>query len=337
MEKFQWAQARTLEEVQEQVTATTSQLTSGQKTTDTSIIKAGGVDLLDLMKEGLATPEKMIDIKAIPGFKTSTYDAKKGLKIGAGVTLSMLQKQKEVKEHYVALYEAISHAATPQIRNMATIGGNMAQRTRCWYFRSEDHQCKKKGGAVCFAQTGQNDIHAIYNTSICPCVHSSSIATALMAFHAEVEYLDQKGKVQTVLLTDFFTPPEVDVTRENILKPKEIITAITIPVPSSDTKSYYIKQGARESYDWALADVAVALEIKGNTCKKAAIVLGAAAPIPFRATEAEGFLLNKTIDEDMAIKAAEMVLQKATPLSGNSYKIPMFKAIIKNCILKTIS
>lgn len=337
MEKFQWAQARTLEEVQDQVTATTSQLTSGQKMTDASIIKAGGVDLLDLMKEGIAAPTKVIDIKAIPGMKQITFDSKKGLRIGAGVTLSQLQKQKEVKEIYNALFQAISHAATPQVRNMATVGGNMAQRTRCWYFRSEDHQCKKKGGSVCFAQTGKNDIHAIYNTSICPCVHSSSIATALMAFDAEVEYLDQKGKVQTILLTDFFTPPEVDVTRENILKPKEMITAIHIPVPSSSIKSHYIKQGARESYDWALADVAVVLEMNGSTCKNAAIVMGAAAPIPFRATEAEEVLSGKAIDEIIAVEAAEAVLQKATPLPGNSYKIPMFKAIIKNCILKTIA
>ena len=337
MERFQWAQARTLEEVQEQVSATTAELTSGQKNKDTSIIKAGGVDLLDLMKEGIASPDKVIDIKAIPGMQILTYDEKKGLRIGAGVTLSKVLKQKEVKEKYRALYEAISHAATPQIRNMATMGGNMAQRPKCWYFRSENHHCKKKGGDVCFAQTGQNDIHAIYNTKICPCVHSSSVATALIALDASIEYLDQNEKLQTIPLADFFILPDVDVTRENILQLKEVITALILPVPKSNTKSYYIKQGARESYDWALADVAVVLSMNGNTCEKATIVLGAAAPNPYRAVQAEKLLQGSLIDEEIAAKAAEKELQSAVPLAGNQYKIPMFKAIIKNCILKTIS
>jgi len=336
MERFQWAAARTLEEAQEQVNATTSDVVTKRAKGKSSILKAGGVDLLDLMKEGLATPDKVISITSIPGMDRITYDAKNGLRMGALVTLSQMEEDGTIKEKYTALNESVSHAATPQVRNMATLGGNLAQRPRCWYFRSELHHCLKKGGNTCFAQEGQNEIHAIYDTAICPCVHSSSLSTALMAFGASVEILDKNGKTKMVKLSDFFTTPDVDVTRENILEPKEIITAVVIPNQPEGTKSFYIKQASRESYDWALADTAVVLQLSGDTCKKASIVLGAAAPVPIHATKAENALTGKTISETTAAEAGKLATAEATPLSHNAYKIPMFQSIVKKCILQTV-
>lgn len=336
MERFQWAAARNLEEVQEQVNVTTSQLMAGSQKGSGCIIKAGGVDLLDLMKEGLATPEKVISINQIPGLDKITFDAKAGLRIGALVKLSQIEENKMIYDSYRALSEAVSHAATPQVRNMATMGGNLAQRPRCWYFRSEYHNCLKKGGDTCFAKDGQNEIHAIYDTDICPSVHSSSVATALMAFDASVEILDKKGKTKVMKLSEFFTTPDKDVTRENALESKEIIKAVILEPQKAGTKSFYIKQAAKESYDWALADTAVVLQLTGNMCENASIVLGAAAPVPMHAKESEKALKGKMINESSAAEAGKLATAKATPLSDNAYKIPIFQAIVKRCILQTV-
>jgi xanthine dehydrogenase YagS FAD-binding subunit len=214
---------------------------------------------------------------------------------------------------------------------MASIGGNLAQRPRCWYFRSEDFQCRKKGGTHCFAQDGENDYHAIFDNRTCAIVHPSGIAVPLVALHARLQLTSPKGK-RDVLLEEFFVSPEQDVMRENILQPDELITGVT--VPATDARSAYYKQGEKESFDWPIADVAVALTIQGSRCSKASIVLAAAAPRPYRAKAAEAQLADSTINEDIARKAAKQALADATPLANNSYKIPIFEAIVRRTILR---
>ncbi|MEL7004599.1 MAG: FAD binding domain-containing protein [Bacteroidota bacterium] len=335
MNKFSWYDATTVNEAQKEASTTVSDMVSG-KSKQGAIIKSGGIDVMDLMKEGLITPEKVVNVRNIPGLDKVEYNAKKGLKIGANVTLAEIESNEDIKTNYLALNLAAAKAATPQLRNMSTIAGNLAQRTRCWYFRSIDHECLRKGGSTCFAKNGENEYHAVLNNGTCASVHASSVATALMAFDAEVEVTDQEGKTKNIAITDFFVTPYTNANTENVLKPGDIITSITLPPVNNKMKSYYIKQGARQSYDWALADVAVVLELSGKKCKSAKIALGAASPVPLRAKEAEEILMNSGISESSALSAAEATMAKATPLEKNAYKVAIFKTIVQRAITKTV-
>jgi xanthine dehydrogenase YagS FAD-binding subunit len=336
MNKFSWYEAKSIEDALGKVNATVSDILAKNGYKSSSIFKAGGIDVLDLMKEGLVRPGTVINIKNIPGLDKIEYDPKSGLRIGANVTLSQMESDAQIRDRYLALHLAVAHAGTPQIRNSATLGGNLAQRTRCWYFRSIDHQCYRKGSGTCFAQEGENEFHAIINNQPCASVHSSSVATALLAFNAKVEIVSSEGKKREVLMEDFFVHPSKDSRTENVLNANEMITSVLVPAVPENTKSYYIKLGARESHDWAMADVAFVAEMSGNRCKKAEIVLGAASPVPMKAREAAGSLSGVEITESSAAKAGEIAMKDATPLAKNGYKVPMFKTIIKRAILKTV-
>jgi xanthine dehydrogenase YagS FAD-binding subunit len=336
MNKFSWYEAKSVEDALQQVNSTVSEQLY-EHSDKASVFKSGGVDVFDLVKEGLLKPQKIINIRNIPGLDKIGYDPKKGLSIGSNVTLAEIASNPDIKTHYMALHQAVNHAATPQLRNMSTLGGNIAQRNRCWYFRSADHDCFRKGGDRCFArhsETGENENHAIIDNGSCVSVHASSIATALMAFNARVVIVNEEGKKKEVHMDDFFVTAGKDIAMENVLQAKEIITEITLPAPSKDTKSAYIKQVARESYDWSLGDVAVVLEVSGDTCRSASIVLGAAAPVPYRSMEAQQAIEKKTINGENALAAAEAAMSKARPLGKNGYKVPLFINTIKQAILE---
>lgn len=337
MNRFSWYEAKTVEDAVSKANATASDILGKKAGGEASVIfKAGGIDVLDLMKEGLVNPSTIISVKSIPGLDKLDYSEKDGLTIGANVTLADLEENATIRDKYHALHQAIAHAGTPQLRNSATLGGNLAQRTRCWYFRSIDHDCYRKGSGTCFAQKGENEFHAIIENGTCASVHSSSVATALMAFDARVIIATSEGKEKEVALEDFFVHPEDNYKNESILNAGDLITAVKVPNVKSGTKSYYIKQGARESHDWAIADVAVVAEMSGNKCKSAEIVLGAAAPVPMKVPAASKVLKGSTITESVAAKAGEVSMEGATPLAGNSYKVPIFKSIVKRAILKTV-
>jgi xanthine dehydrogenase YagS FAD-binding subunit len=317
MNKFEWVDATSVDQA---IAAVTSD----------SAFKAGGVDLLDLMKDDISAPKRLVNIRNIQGLNEIRED-ERGLHIGPLATLAEIAEHRTIQKKYPAISDAAERVATPQIRNMASVGGNLAQRPRCWYFRSEDFQCRKKGGKHCFAQDGENDYHAIFDNRTCAIVHPSGIAVPLVALNANLQITSPKGK-REVLLEEFFVSPEQDVMRENVLQPDELITAIT--VPATDARSAYYKQGEKESFDWPIADVAVALTMQGSRCRKASIVLGAAAPRPYRAKAAEAQLADSTINEDTARKAAQQAVAAATPLANNRYKIPIFEAIIRRTILR---
>jgi len=336
MNRFSWYDAKTVEEALAQVSATVSQTLQPEEHLNAAVFKSGGIDLLDLMKEGLAKPQKIINIKNIAGLNQITYDKKKGLRIGANATLAQIVSDDRIKADYLALHLSAVHAGTPQLRNMATLGGNLAQRTRCWYFRSIDHPCLRKGGSTCFARNGENEYHAILENDSCVSVHASSVATALMAFGARVEITGIRDQKKEVPMEKFFVLPEDGVSRETILEPKELITAVIIPPVTADTRSYYINQGARESHDWPLADAAVVMELSGTTCKNAVIAIGAAAPVPLKSETAAQVLTGKIVNEESATVAAEASMKGASPLAKNGYKVPLFKAIIKRAILKAL-
>jgi len=319
MNRFEWSDAATVEQALAQLGPT-------------SVIKAGGVDVMDLLKEDLIAPSRLVNIRTVRGLDRIAEAPSAGLRVGPLVTLARLAAEPVVVSRYRALAEAAGRAATPQIRAMATVGGNLLQRPRCWYFRSSAYHCLKKGGPKCFAREGENTYHAIFGNDKCAIVHPSAAATALVALGAKLELTSPKGKREAALEA-FFVTPDANVLRENALAEDELITEIRVPAQGEGTSSAYIKQGEKESFDWPVAEVAVVLERSGGRVTRASVVLGAAAPVPHRARAAEAELVGKAIDEDRAKAAAKAALSGASPLSQNGYKLPIFEAIVRRAIL----
>jgi xanthine dehydrogenase YagS FAD-binding subunit len=337
MNRFEWANARGVADAAGAGNATVADAMrskNGSPRTDAVVLKAGGVDLLDLMKEGLLTPKRVVNLRAVPELGRIVEERDGSLRIGATATLAQLVAHPAIRARYRALAQAAGNSASPQLRNMATLGGNLLQRPRCWYLRSLAHHCARKGGQTCFAFAGENVYHAIFGQSGCAIVHPSTSATALVAFNARVELLGAKGKKRVVALEKFFVPPERDIGRENDLKPGEILTAVLLPPSDRGARSAHLRQGELDSFDWPVADVAVVLEMEpGDVCRRASVVLGAAAPVPHRAKAAENALVGKQITEDVARGAARAALAGASPLSQNAYKLPIFEALVRRALL----
>jgi xanthine dehydrogenase YagS FAD-binding subunit len=295
-------------------------------------IKAGGIDLLDELKERIIEPKKLVNIKSISNLNYIKSATDGSLHIGALATLAHVNADKDVRARFLALAEAAGGAATPQIRNVATIGGNICQRPRCWYYRNEEFSCLKKGGSMCFAQLGENQFHAIFSNNICAIVHPSATAVALVALGARLKIADSRAE-RTIDVEKFFITPEQEITRENVLKPGEIITEIIVPKLPPGSRSFYLKQKEKQSFDWPLADVAVVVETAGGVCKRARIVLGAAAPVPWRAEAAERAIIGKKIDESTARAAGRAAIEGARPLEHNGYKLPLFETLVARTLM----
>ena len=342
MNQFAIAHAKTVAEAASATSATVAHAMTmaadGTGHAELSIIKAAGVDLLDLLKEGLLTPAQVVNLYDVPGIREIVEEQDGGVRIGSMLTLASLAVHPTLRERYPALAGAVRESASPQIRNVATLGGNLLQRPRCWYFRSHAFHCLRKGGGHCFAISGENQYHAIFNNMPCAIVHPSTAATVLVALGATVELANAAGTKRQLLLEDFFVPVEKDLQRENDLQPQEILTAIRLPKMPTNTRMAHIKQGEKDSFDWPLADVAVILDFSpDSSCKRAGIILGAAAPVPHRAKSAEAALIGKRVDEDAAAQAARAALDGATPLSKNAYKLPLFETLVRRAILKAIA
>jgi xanthine dehydrogenase YagS FAD-binding subunit len=309
---------------------------SGQPGADAVVLKAGGVDLLDLMKEGLLTPRRVVNLRTIPELARVAELPDGSVRVGSMVTLAQLAEHPLIRTRYRALAQAAGNSASPQIRQMATIGGNLLQRPRCWYFRSLYHHCVRKGGETCYAFAGENQYHAIFGHDGCAIVHPSTSATALVAFDARIELASAQGDTRVVALEDFFVLPAQNIHRENDLKPGEILASVLLP-PAGNARSAHIRQGELDSFDWPIADVAVVLDLgPDGVCRQASVVLGAAAPVPFRAKEAEKTLAGKRITDSAARDAAHAALEGASPLSRNAYKLPMFEALVRRAVLNAL-
>lgn len=319
MKSFEWTEAATVAEALTQVGGG-------------SVVKAGGLDLLDRMKEGIDSPSRLVNIRNVSELRGVREEKGGGLWLGPLTTLDELDAHPVVRQKFTALADSAGHAATPQIRNVATLGGNLLQRPRCWYFRDEDFHCRKKGGSTCFAHEGENQYHAVFGNEVCAIVHPSATATALVALAARIELTGPKEK-REIALEDFFLTPEEDVLRENRLGERELITGVRVPAPTHPTRTAYLKQGEKESFDWPLADVAVALDLTGGVCRVASVILGAAAPVPLRASGAEKALVGRAVNEETARVAAKAAVTGATPLAQNAYKLPIFEALVRRAIL----
>ncbi len=337
MNPFAWSPARTVREAAVAASSTVADAMCAAHdaagAAAPAVVKAGGIDLLDLLKERLLAPATVVSLSAIPGLNGIEERGDGRLRIGAMVTLADLAASALVRSRYPALADAVAAAASPQIRHVATLGGNLLQRPRCWYFRSAGFRCLRKGGGHCFAIHGENEYHAIFDNRSCAIVHPCTAATVLVALGATVELTAADAAVRSVLLEDFFVSPASDVQRENDLQPHEILTAVVLPPLPHRLRMVHVRQGEKESFDWPLADVAVVLDIGSDgLCRRAAVVLGAAAPVPHRARAAEAALTGQRIDDSVARAAAHAALDGATPLSRNGYKLALFETLVGRAI-----
>ena len=300
-----------------------------------SKVIAGGTDLVGEMKDYVESPKRLVNLKSIPGLDQIEVD-NQGVTIGAMTTLTDIAEHTDIQKNYAALAQSAGVVASPQIRNVGTLGGNLCQRPRCWYYRDPDAICLKKGGDVCYALSGLNKYHAIFGGGPVYIVHPSDIAPALVALGAEVTILGASG-ARTIPMEDFFILPTVaNPFRENILASNEIITRIRVPKPDTNTTSFYLKLHERGSFDFALVSVAGVFQVQGKKCQQLSLVLGGVAPTPWRSSEAEQVLRGQVISEALAQRAGEAAVKNADPMSDNGYKVTLTQNLIKRAAMMAI-
>jgi xanthine dehydrogenase YagS FAD-binding subunit len=289
---------------------------------------AGGMDLLGLMKDYIVSPERIVNLKNLDGTIAASDS---GLRIGAAVKLADLAEHAAARRLFPALTTAAEEVGTQQIRNMGTVGGNIMQRPRCWYFRNEEFNCLKKGGSRCYAVEGENQYHAIFGDGPCHIVHPSSLAVPVMAYGGRFRVLGPSG-AREVDAGEFFQLPNVNLYGEAALQPNEILTHVILPAPGQRSATYEVR--FKQSHDWPLAIAAVNLTMDGAVVRSARIVMGAVAPVPWRVQAAERLLTGKTITEAVAADVATAAVAGAKPLSGNAYKIQIAKTAVKRALLR---
>ena len=299
-------------------------------------ILAGGSDLLGMMKDRLEgpkmkMPEFLIDIK---GIKELSYikEQKTGLKIGAGTPLSEIVSSDLIGKKYPLLRQAASQVGVPQIRNVGTLGGNLCQKPRCWYFRGKAFQdCFRKGGNNCYAPSGENRYHAVLGGANCYMVYPSDLAPALLAFNARLEIAGPKGN-RMVPAEKFYVGPDKNLLKENVLSAQEMVVAVEIPNPGATSKGVYLKLKERQAFDFAVVSVAVNLSFKNNLVDQARITFGGLAPFPMRTVKAEATLKGKAV-KDAISAACKECTDGAQPLSQNSYKVDAAKGILEEALV----
>jgi xanthine dehydrogenase YagS FAD-binding subunit len=315
------------------VRATTVADAVRQLTAPGARVHAGGTDLLGCLRDGVFTAQSLVSIgrlKELSGISAMPASAG-GLRIGATTTHSQIAADKTINQSYRALAQAAAAVASPQLRNQGTIGGNLCQRPRCWYFRGDFH-CARKGGEHCFAVGGENQNHAVFGGGACVIVHPSDTAPALIALGAKVR-IAGPGQSRVVPLSSFFVGPAASVTSETILQKNEIVTEILLPAVEPGLRSSYRKVRGRGAWDFALAGIAVALLMKGGTVARARVVFSGVAPVPWRSEAVEQAITGKALTADVAGAAAEAGVKGATPLEKNGYKVPMLRGIITDALL----
>ena len=294
---------------------------------------AGGMDLISRMKDYIDEPDRIVNIKnALDATIAATPDG--GLKIGAAVKIVDLVEHAQAARLYPAVIAAAGEVGTPQIRNAGTVGGNVNQRPRCWYFRNEEFLCFKKGGSYCFAVTGENQYHSIFgNDGPSHIVHPSSLAVPFVAYGAKFRVVGPSGE-REVAAADYFTLPNLrNVLKENVLADDELMTHVILPAPGN-VKSGHYEVRYKQSHDWPLAFATIVLTMNGNTIQAARVVLGAVAPIPWRSQDAERALVGQPLDEQTAAAAGEAAVRGARPMSGNLYKVQIAKTAVKRAVMQ---
>jgi xanthine dehydrogenase YagS FAD-binding subunit len=303
-----------------------------QLSSDGSGVLAGGTDLLGCLRDGVFEAKKLVSISDLAELRGIRKNADNGLRIGALTTVSEVAGNKLVQERYPALSRAAAEVASPQLRNQGTMGGNLCQKPRCWYYRGEFH-CLRKGGDRCFAAAGENQFHCIFGGGPCYIVHPSDTAPALAAFNATATVTGPKGQ-RSVPMEKFFVLPSVDARRDTALAAGELVTELVLPPPEKGMRSSFRKVRARQSWDFVVAGAAIALAVHNGVVSKAKIVLHGAAPVPWRSKPAEEALAGKRLDPEVIARAADAAVKGAEPLEHNGYKIALFRGIIQEELAK---
>ena len=293
-------------------------------------VHAGGTDLLGCARDEVFEVEKLVSISRLEELKGITHADEGGIRIGALTTISEIAASAVIRESYPGLAQAASDVASPQLRNQGTLGGNLCQRPRCWYFRGDFH-CAKKGGDMCYAVEGENRYHAIFGGDPCYIVHPSDTAPMLVALGAEVRISGARGE-RSMALEDFFVLPDQDLERENVLQQGEIVTEVVLPA-ASGVKSSYRKIRERGAWDFALVSVALAVRLSGSTVAEARVVLGGVAPAPWRSAAAEAALIGKEPNPSVAAAVAAAAVAGAQPLEQNAYKVLLAKGALMESLV----
>jgi xanthine dehydrogenase YagS FAD-binding subunit len=302
---------------------------------------SGGTDLLQLVKDrtvnrpGTGVPDVLVNLKSIDGLDSVDAGTEGDLTIGGLITLDSLSSDPRIRDQYTVLAEAADNVATQQIRNVGTLAGNVCQRPWCWYFRN-GFRCYKAGGNECFSIAGENQLHAIFGGGPSFIVHPSDVAPALVALDANFRIVGPSGE-RTLSGADFFVLPRDDAEHENVLADDEVLVSVGIPANGGGLRSTYHKVMDRDAWTHALVSAAVVLDMDGETCREARIVLGGVAPVPWRVPAAEQLLVGQTVTEELAQSVGAAAVVGARPLSKNAYKVPLIRAVVARTVLSLAS
>jgi xanthine dehydrogenase YagS FAD-binding subunit len=294
-----------------------------------AVVAGGGSDVLGMMKEQLIAPDVLVRLAAIRGLDRVRTE-KSGVSIGGQITLDALSRDPTIRKQYTVLAEAAESVATPQIRNVGTLAGNVCQRPWCWYYRNGFH-CFKNGGNVCYSAAGENQFHAIFGGGPSFIVHPSDTAPALVALDATLTIVGPQRE-RKVPAAEFFALPTVNPSRENVLKDDEVLASVSLPAARHNVRSLYHKVLDREAWTHAVVSAAVVMEMDKDVCRSARVVLGGVAPIPWRLPEVERMLAGQPITEALAARAGEAAVAGARALQHNAYKIPLTRAMVARTI-----
>jgi xanthine dehydrogenase YagS FAD-binding subunit len=295
-------------------------------------VMAGGLDTFDWLKDRNKRPQVVVDLSGVEELKGVKAIADGGIEIGAATTLTDVVRHPVVKAKYRVLAQAAELVASPQIRNQGTIGGNISQDTRCWYYRG-GWDCYRAGGNICYADTPTaiNREHAIFDADRCVAVNPSDTAPALIALDAKIVIRSAKGE-RAVDAENFFIGPAIDITRMTVLRPGDLLTAIRIPAAWAGAEFYFEKVRERQVWDFPIVNVAAALVVSGGRIERSRIAVNAVAPHPIRLTSVEAAISGKPRNEETARMAGELAVQGAQPLAHNAYKIPLVRNLVKRAI-----
>ncbi|MCH7531863.1 MAG: FAD binding domain-containing protein [Gemmatimonadetes bacterium] len=330
MKAFANQNARSLEEA---VTLARQALEGGQSVS----FAAGGTDLLQLMKDrvvnrpGSDLPDVLVNLKTVDGLDQVTSRGQDGVTVGGMITLDALSGHALVRDQFSVLAEAAESVATPQIRKAGTLAGNVCQRPWCWYYRN-GFTCYKAGGSVCFSVRGENQLHAIFGGGPSFIVHPSDVAPALVALDASFRIVGPEGE-RTLSGADFFVLPRQDAEHENVLGDDEVLASVELPAPGAGVRSTFHKVMDREAWTHALVSAAVVLEMDGDVCQGARIVLGGVAPIPWRVPEAERLLAGSRVTPELAREVGTAAVAGARAMSKNAYKLPLTRQVVEQTVL----
>lgn len=291
---------------------------------------AGGIDLLGEMKEYIVSPSRLVNVKDLPGTRDIAKTAE-GFRLGTNVRVAEIAAHPDIQQSLTALAEAAAEVGSPQIRNVATLGGNLAQHSRCWYYRQRDLACLKRGGNTCYGREGQNKYLSIFSGNPCVSPAVSNLAVALAALGARV-VVQRAGKETKLTIGELYEEAWKNPSVHNSLRPNDLILAVEVPSPPG--KSAYLQVSEKSDFDWALVSCAVAGAVSDGKISGARIVLGAVAPVPFEVEKANQLLEGGVLDDKSATAAADLVLQEAMPLAQNGYKVPIAHALIRRALAK---